>query len=46
MTNCEPLRWLVETMSRGVYHYRIMNVSAVDIAMSHGHVTLQVNLTD
>ena len=32
MTNCQPLRWLVDTPSRDVHHYRMMNVSAVDRA--------------
>ena len=30
MTNYELLRWLVETPSRDVEHYRMLNVSAVD----------------
>ena len=30
MTNYELLRWLVETLSRDIRHYRILNVSAVN----------------
>jgi len=30
MTNYELLRWLVETPSRDIRHYRMLNVSAVD----------------
>ena len=27
MTNCELLRWLVEMLSRDIYHYRMINAS-------------------
>jgi len=30
MTNCEPLRCLVETLSCDIHHYPMLNVSAVD----------------
>jgi len=30
VTNYELLRWLVETLSRDIRHYRILNVSAVN----------------
>ena len=36
MTNYELLRLLVETPSRDVEHYRILNVSADDIIMTTG----------
>jgi len=36
MTNYELLRLLVETPSRNVEHYRMLNVSADDIIMTAG----------
>ena len=33
MTSYELLRWLVETLSRDIHHYRMLNVSAVDRAI-------------
>ena len=49
MTNYELLHWLVETLSRDVHHYRIMNMLAVDrvtlqcciVTWPCDHVTLQ-----
>jgi len=31
MANCEPLSWLVETPSRDIHHYRMMNASLATV---------------